>query len=241
MLAKYGPDMVTAFGQVAQAISVLTKFFQDWGPWIGKAMFALSGTTQAAIVVSSTLNDIMGPAIRGMIGQFLNFVEVFVDGAASAFGWIPGIGPKLRTAASEFDAFKQRTNQALNGIQSHKVVSIDVMVNGQAGTVKDIGGGVYNIQVGGKTVRALAQGGIVMPRPGGTIIQTAEAGEPEVVLPLSKASQFGFGGAPQGGQPLVVNIYPQALLGTVEDLRQWARRGVQEAIARGLVPASQAS
>ena len=40
----------------------------------------------------------------------------------------------------------------------------------------------------------LAEGGIVMPRTGGTEFVVGEAGEPEMVLPLSKANAMGFGG-----------------------------------------------
>jgi hypothetical protein len=64
-------------------------------------------------------------------------------------------------------------------------------------------------------------------------------------MPAVTAPRAAAGGAPAvpaaAAAPVVVQVYPQAVLGSVEDLRQWARRGVQEAIARGLVPASQAS
>jgi len=40
----------------------------------------------------------------------------------------------------------------------------------------------------------MAEGGIVKPRPGGTPAIIGEAGESEMVVPLSKAKQMGFGG-----------------------------------------------
>lgn len=39
----------------------------------------------------------------------------------------------------------------------------------------------------------LAEGGIVMPRPGGVPVTVAEAGQPEAVIPLSKLGGFGGG------------------------------------------------
>jgi TP901 family phage tail tape measure protein len=36
----------------------------------------------------------------------LDMVGVMVDGAAQAFGWVPGLGGKLKNAAKEFDTFK---------------------------------------------------------------------------------------------------------------------------------------
>jgi hypothetical protein len=46
----------------------------------------------------------------------------------------------------------------------------------------------------------LAEGGIVMPQPGGVIAQLAEAGQPEAVIPLNKMDQF------RGGPQTVYNI-----------------------------------
>ena len=40
----------------------------------------------------------------------------------------------------------------------------------------------------------LAEGGIVEPSPGGTLATIGEGGEAEMVVPLSKASEMGFGG-----------------------------------------------
>jgi len=40
----------------------------------------------------------------------------------------------------------------------------------------------------------LAEGGIVMPRPGGTQAIIGEAGQAEAVIPLDRAGEFGVGG-----------------------------------------------
>lgn len=40
----------------------------------------------------------------------------------------------------------------------------------------------------------LAEGGIVMPKPGGHIVRVAEAGQAEAVIPLDKLSKMGMGG-----------------------------------------------
>jgi uncharacterized membrane protein len=49
----------------------------------------------------------------------------------------------------------------------------------------------------------LATGGIVMPKPGGTPAIIGEGGEPEAVVPLSKANQMGFSGE-RSSQPIVI-------------------------------------
>lgn len=51
----------------------------------------------------------------------------------------------------------------------------------------------------------LAEGGIVMPRSGGVQATIAEAGQPEVVIPLDRAGEFGLGGG--SGANITLNVY----------------------------------
>jgi len=64
----------------------------------------------------------------------------------------------------------------------------------------------------------LAEGGIVMPRPGGTQATIGEAGQAEAVIPLDRAAEFGLGG---GGGSMIINVYG-GLLGSESDARQFA-------------------
>lgn len=65
---------------------------------------------------------------------------------------------------------------------------------------------------------SFAEGGIVMPTPGGTLAQVAEAGQPEIIFPLDKLERF-LGGGQGGGQGgggapmhIVVNLDSKPLL-----------------------------
>jgi hypothetical protein len=49
----------------------------------------------------------------------------------------------------------------------------------------------------------LAEGGIVMPTPGGTQATIGEAGQAEAVIPLDRAGEFGLGGG--GGNTIIFN------------------------------------
>jgi hypothetical protein len=62
----------------------------------------------------------------------------------------------------------------------------------------------------------LASGGIVMPRPGGTLAQIAEAGKAEAVIPLDRRGNLG------GGNTYVININRASLTG--EEIVQAIRR-----------------
>ena len=60
-------------------------------------------------------------ALGWVVGKILGYFGTIIDGAAHAFGWIPGIGGKLKTAAAWFDTFRNRVNSAIGGISGRTV------------------------------------------------------------------------------------------------------------------------
>lgn len=73
-------------------------------------------------------------------------------------------------------------------------------------------------QVANVTGVPLAQGGIVMPRPGGTQATIGEAGQAEAVIPLDRAGEFGLGG---GGTTIMINVQG-GMLGSETEAREFA-------------------
>lgn len=69
---------------------------------------------------SNGIDAIIG-FFRTLINRILGFFGSIIHGASWAFGWIPGVGGKLKTAAKHFDAFRDRVNRALGGINNHSV------------------------------------------------------------------------------------------------------------------------
>lgn len=65
----------------------------------------------------------------------------------------------------------------------------------------------------------LAEGGIVLPRPGGTQATIGEAGQAEAVIPLDRMADFGMGGG--GGSVTIVSY--GGLLGNEQEAREFAR------------------
>ena len=144
------------------------------------------------------------PAFRFVAGFILTQMGIIVDGAAWAFGWIPGIGPKLKWAQSQFHQFADGVNNALSGIQD-KQVHVEISAIGNGVTLyKSSNGQVAYKGPTGNRVRAMAKGGIVPARPGGTLVRVGEAGQDEVVIPLGTPGSA-VGGA-GGGFTLVVNV-----------------------------------
>ncbi len=64
----------------------------------------------------------------------------------------------------------------------------------------------------------LAEGGIVMPRPGGIQATIGEGGQPEAVIPLDRAGEFGMGG---GGTTIIIKSYG-GILGNESEAREFA-------------------
>ena len=70
----------------------------------------------------------------GIVNSFVRFglwaFGKFLDSAVAAFGWIPGIGDKLRAAKKKFDTFAAGVNAALARIDDqHVKVRVDLSTN----------------------------------------------------------------------------------------------------------------
>jgi hypothetical protein len=112
----------------------------------------------------------------------INALGWIVDAAAKAFGWIPGIGQKLKDTARQFDEFRDQANRALGGILDKTVhVTIDqhYTISGQ--------------QVAGPVARdraAFAAGGPVGAAGGGSrggLVEVGEEGRELVRLPYGSS------------------------------------------------------
>lgn len=76
--------------------------------------------------------------VRFVVDRFMSMVSALLSGAARAFGWVPGLGPKLKRAAAEFAVFRNDVNRNLGGIRD-KSVTIRARVNDVAATLTRAG------------------------------------------------------------------------------------------------------
>lgn len=106
----------------------------------------------------------------------LGYIGFFVNAVAKAFGWIPGLGPKLQEAADNFNAFRDKVNNALNGIKD-KSVKVTVSVTG-SGAKYTQGGSGSEIPFGGG-FQERAAGGPVWP---GQVYRWQEQGSEWLML-----------------------------------------------------------
>ena len=131
---------------------------------ISGALGIIKGVLKAAWAVIKTIfssawdgiKSIMQAAIRTVVMKFLGMVETIIKGAAKAFGWVPGLGGKLKSAATEFGKFKDRVNKALGGVNDK---TVNVGIKFKAGTKL-----AYDARHQG-----IANGGLVKRAAGGVI------------------------------------------------------------------------
>ncbi|HSH58630.1 MAG TPA: D-Ala-D-Ala carboxypeptidase family metallohydrolase [Acidimicrobiales bacterium] len=107
---------------IVSAITVLIGtlvYLEDRFGFVTKAMDFMGGAWDK-------WKDIGYRAIQSTMDNFLGFVSFILGAAERAFGWIPGIGDKLRTAQGQINAFRDSTNAALEGIRN-KEVTVKIM------------------------------------------------------------------------------------------------------------------
>lgn len=114
---------------------IVDKVLPIVGPVLKEA-FRVLGTQISTVIeilgfLDDAFNKVVLPGIRLFVKLALGAIGLFVDGAAAAFGWIPGLGPKLKAAAKHFDEFAASVNTSLAGIQGVTVAVIPGYANPQ--------------------------------------------------------------------------------------------------------------
>lgn len=132
-----GQKIIDMFAKIGAAITVIS-------PLLGFMAVAFTASFKTGILM-----------IQACLNTFLFFVGSMINGAAAAFGWIPGIGPKLRDAQTKFWEFAGGVNKALDGIRD-RTVNVTVRY-------REVGRNVaissdYQSGIGGRASGGLATG-----------------------------------------------------------------------------------
>ena len=121
-----------------------------------------------------------------VLGERINFIVTLVKGLMPVFktvftfigDFVKGI---FEGVINGFKGFVNFLIDAINGVIGGLNTVLDGVAIATAGTV--------NLQI--DPIPKLAKGGIVMPSPGGSIVNVAEAGQPEAIIPLNKMGSLG--------------------------------------------------
>lgn len=146
--ADIGPKVQEMFRAWKRAWDEWAPLIKAWWDGIGKPVLSALGQfaalsmqifvdrmTRAANVVNF-LGDalkVMWHIVSGVFGNILT-------AATKAFGWMPVLGDKLRRASDEFEAFRDRVNNALSGIKDRNVMVKVATVSSVAGVSIGEGG-----------------------------------------------------------------------------------------------------
>jgi TP901 family phage tail tape measure protein len=102
-------------------------------------------------------NSVLKPTFSFLINAWMTVAGALVHGAAMAFGWVPGLGPLLKTAAAGFDRFRDNVNNSINGIQP-KTISVKanfIVGSGAGGSVVP---GIFTHAATGGAIRGSGTG-----------------------------------------------------------------------------------
>ena len=184
---------------------------------IGTAMAALAIAILAVnfalnanpIVKIITAIGVLGTAVALLINWLVKLYggwdKLFLDLSKWVIGFVLGFRNAINSIAGFFTALFASIGNiakgALNGVLGFIEGYINFIISGinrligLINTVLSAGAVIgVDLQIGKippVKIPRLAEGGIVMPRPGGVLANIAEAGQAEAVIPLDRLGQFG--------------------------------------------------
>ena len=195
------------FGSISNIIGVVFGFISTkvqqvgllFSMTFGAIKNTVSGAWQFIRSSFSSAVDFVGGLINRIGGFFSGVWDGVKGGVAAAMGAVKG---------------------AVSGTVNWIIDKINTVIRGYQKTAGKLPGAPSINEI-----PKLAKGGIVMPTPGGTIAQIAEAGEAEAVIPLSKLDAIisGGGGSGSGGSKITQynTIYTELDMNVVNRKLTW--------------------
>lgn len=217
-----------------KGVPMLMEFAHKVEPWMPviQSVAHFLGTVLVAALkaVWAVLTNVVFPVIGKLAQVFMATVGVILNGAAKAFGWVPGVGPKLQQAANDFNGFRDQVNRSLAGIKDKDVnIYIHQQVLKTAGG-QSVYSGAGNVRESRVQLRATG-GPVVQGHPYIVGEQGMELFVPKsngFVVPNDRLLGASRAGAPALGGGQVVKVYVTQPLGTPDAIG----RAVRDALAR---------
>jgi hypothetical protein len=198
LVAALGP-LILILGGIITVVGVVIELFN---PWV-LAIVALVAITvllithwqevkSVAQTVWNAVEHVVGKAVAFLIRIFADYLSIMlsvfqaiIHGAAVAFGWIPGIGGKLKAADAAFTSFKNNMVDGLRGIADHWST------------------------FGSQAARATAKANAEMQKLNATLIAIGQHSRIHIVIDQTGALHGGIGHRAAGGpvrawQPYIV-------------------------------------
>jgi hypothetical protein len=204
--------ILTAFAGWVQENSVVATVLAGILATLAVAILAVNFALNAnpiikVITLIAALSAAVIVLINWLVSLYGGWTKLFKDIGAGFVQFVLAIGRGLDQIDAFFLAVFQGIGEvaksALNGILGFIEGYINFLISGINGLLNRINtllraGRTVGINVQVPTIPTLsiprlAEGGIVMPRPGGVLANIAEGGQAEAVIPLNKMKDFGGG------------------------------------------------
>lgn len=108
--------MANPIGLIVAAIAALVTAFVIAYQKSETFRNIVNGVLRAVQRVAGDVVAYVIDMFRSWLNVWLTVADAMVSGAAKALGWIPGLGPKLKTANKAFDAWRADLNSTLDGL-----------------------------------------------------------------------------------------------------------------------------
>jgi phage-related protein len=226
-------SLITTLGPLIEKIApTLAKLIEGLAPIFIKLVEALIPLVEAILPPLIELFDALMPAIEplidllvvllvpiikilakvmeGLIKFLVPIIKAFADLAKGIMNGFGGIGTWFKTTVNGWiSVFEGFVNGVIDGINI-----IPKAMNKLKFKIPDwvpfMGGQEFGFKLptfSRVKIPRLAKGGIVMPSPGGSIVNVAEAGKAEAIIPLDRLGSMG------GGNTYVININKASITG----------------------------
>lgn len=182
---------------------IVMKIVEAFAPLIEKLLPPLFNIIDALVPIFFALLDAFIPIALEIGPKMLDlFIKILVPLSELLVKLLPLAVPLITGFG---DILKWLVDTILSPLIDALSTAVDwfSQLFGFDGKSIDVNGNV-NTGAGGGSLK-LASGGIVMPRPGGTMATIGEAGQAEAVIPLDRLNSM-MGGGGGGGSTYVVNV-----------------------------------
>lgn len=181
--------MIPTIEFLAGVITFLVGVLADGFVWVVETLLI-----PALEFLQDIFENVLPPAIEFFQGVFEDMGTKFEEVGAFLEEIWGGFGDFFKGVANNIIGFFEGfLNFVIDGVNNF-FVFLDDMGQG----LRDISGGTLGwdveFRIPNVSLPRLAEGGIVMPQAGGVLAMLAEAGQPEVVIPLDRLNEFGSGG-----------------------------------------------
>jgi hypothetical protein len=208
ILQTITPIMVGFFDVVAEnsgLVSVLAGIFAGLAVAILAVNFALNANPIVKVItLIAFLAAGLVVLINYLVELYGGWEKLFADIGAWLVGFVFGFKTALNEIGSFFAAVFASLGDIAKGALNGMLGFVEGYINFIIGAINGLLGAINRVLSAGKaiginlqvptiptlSIPRLAEGGIVMPRPGGVLANIAEGGQAEAVIPLNRLGDF---------------------------------------------------